>query len=503
MDSVGPGPLEPSAPGPIHHTLPSDEGSRDRVRRCARLLVPVEGSRVLLVEDDPTVRATLRRLFESERCEIQEANCLAMARSACASFRPEVVLLDYELPDGTALDLLPELKEAAPDVPVLILTGHRELDVAVATIKAGAEQFLTKPPDLGALLEMVRRLLEQRSTARREQAGASRRAREEPEPFAGRSAAIRRLAAEAALAAQSESPVLLLGETGTGKGVLARWLHASGRRARQAFVDINCGGLSRELLDSELFGHAKGAFTGALNAKPGLFEAADRGTFFLDEVGDIELALQPKILKVVEEKRFRRLGEVSERRVDVRLIAATHRDLGAAVADGSFRLDLYYRLNTLTLRLPPLRERRDDLPDLTAAILARLTHETGRRAEISPAAEAALAKHSWPGNIRELRNVLERALLTARKATLEPSHLGLEHAAAPTPPPGEGLAGLDCTLADLERRYVELVLRRERGQVDRAAERLDLPRSTLYQKLKLYGLSPSAFRGAEADGDDA
>ncbi len=461
----------------------------------------MEGSRILLVEDDPNARATLRRLFESERLEVQEAERLATARAILPGFRPEVILLDFELPDGTALDLLPEIKEAAPDVPVLVLTGHRELDVAVATIKAGAEQFLTKPPDLVALREMVRRLLEQRSFVRRESAGAVRRAREEPDPFSGSSPAIRRLAGDARVAADSDSPVLLLGETGTGKGVLARWIHAASRRRKQAWVDINCGGLSRELLDSELFGHAKGAFTGALIAKPGLFEAADHGTFFLDEIGDIELALQPKILKVVEEKRFRRLGEVTERRVDVRLIAATHRDLAAAVADKTFRADLYYRLNTLILTLPPLRDRREDLPVLAGSILGRLATETGRRAQLDPGAEAALSSYAWPGNIRELKNVLERALLTAHEPCLGAEHLGLGREGSAPDAQTDPLAGLDCTLAQLERRYVEAVLRRERGQVDRAADRLDLPRSTLYQKIKLYGLSPATFRGPTGEGE--
>ena len=275
----------------------------------------MEGSRILVVDDDPTIRSQLRHLLEADRCEVQDASSLAAARAVFVDFRPEIVLLDYELPDGTALDLLPFLKEGAPDVPVLVLTGHRELEVAVATIKAGAEQFLTKPIELAALRTMVRRLIEQRLFVRRDRAGEVRRARYEPEPFLGESALIRNLEREAKTVAGAESPVLLQGETGTGKGLLARWLHANSPRAKQAFVDLNCAGLSRELLDSELFGHAKGAFTGALAAKPGLFETADRGTFFLDEIGDTEVTLQPKILKVVEEKRFRRLGEVVERRV--------------------------------------------------------------------------------------------------------------------------------------------------------------------------------------------
>ena len=418
----------------------------------------------------------------------------AAARAAFVEFRPEVVLLDYELPDGTALDLLPFLKEGAPDVPVIVLTGHREIDVAVATIKAGAEQFLTKPIELAALRTMVRRLIEQRLFVRRDRAGEVRRARYEPEPFLGTSQSIRALELDAKAVAGAESPVLLQGETGTGKGLLARWLHGHSRRAKQAFVDLNCAGLSRELLDSELFGHAKGAFTGALSAKPGLFETADRGTFFLDEIGDTEPTLQPKILKVVEEKRFRRLGEVAERRVDIRLIAASNVDLGQAVAEKRFRADLYYRLNTLTLHLTPLRQRPEDIPLLAEAILDRLGVETGRRLELTDGAIEELRRYDWPGNIRELRNVLERALLLARTPKLGAADLALQR--RPTASLGANGASdlFQGTLEEVERRYIEQILRLENGQVDRAADRLGVPRSTLYQRLKSWGMSASSFR---------
>lgn len=454
----------------------------------------MDGSRLMVVDDDPMIRSQLRHLFEADRCEVQDVSSLAAARAAALDFRPEIVLLDYELPDGTALDLLPYLKENAPDVPVLVLTGHREIDVAVAAIKAGAEQFLTKPIELAALRTMVRRLVEQRLFVRRDRAGEVRRARYEPEPFLGSSPAIRALEREARTVAGAESPVLLQGETGTGKGLLARWIHNHSRRAQQAFVDLNCAGLSRELLDSELFGHAKGAFTGALIAKPGLFETADRGSFFLDEIGDTEVTLQPKILKVVEEKRFRRLGEVAERRVDIRLIAASNVDLADAVAEKRFRADLFYRLNTLTLRLTPLRERREDIPELARSILARLGAETGKRAELADEAVAQISAYDWPGNIRELHNVLERALLLARTPKIEASHLALERRAAAAADPSANADLYQGSLEEVERRYIERILRLENGQVDRAADRLSVPRSTLYQRLKAWGLQPSAFR---------
>ncbi|MEO7796040.1 MAG: sigma-54 dependent transcriptional regulator [Thermoanaerobaculia bacterium] len=454
----------------------------------------MEGSRILVIDDDPMIRSQLRHLLEVDRCEVQDVGSLAAARAAFVEFRPEVVLLDYELPDGTALDLLPFLKESAPDVPVLVLTGHRQIDVAVATIKAGAEQFLTKPVELAALRTMVRRLIEQRLFVRRDRAGAVRRARYEPEPFRGSSAAIRELESHARAIAEAESPVLIQGETGTGKGLLARWLHAHSRRAQQAFVDLNCAGLSRELLDSELFGHAKGAFTGALAAKPGLFETADRGTFFLDEIGDTELTLQPKILKVLEEKRFRRLGEVAERRVDIRLIAASNVELTQAVIEKRFRADLYYRLNTLTLHLPTLRERPDDIPALAESILERLGAETGKRLELTAGALEQLCSYDWPGNIRELHNVLERALLLTRGPRIEASLLALDRRSLLAVESRSGSDLFQGSLEEVERRYIEQILRLENGQVDRAADRLGVPRSTLYQRLKSWGLQPSAFR---------
>ncbi len=454
----------------------------------------MEGSRILVVDDDPMIRSQLRHLLEADHCEVQDASSLAAARAVFVDFRPEIVLLDYELPDGTALDLLPYLKEGAPDVPVLVLTGHREIDVAVASIKAGAEQFLTKPIELAALRTMVRRLIEQRLFVRRDRAGEVRRARYEPEPFLGESALIRNLEREAKTVAGAESPVLLQGETGTGKGLLARWLHANSPRAKQAFVDLNCAGLSRELLDSELFGHAKGAFTGALAAKPGLFETADRGTFFLDEIGDTEVTLQPKILKVVEEKRFRRLGEVVERRVDIRLVAASNMNLAEAVADKRFRADLYYRINTLTLHLPPLRQRPEDIPALAESSLDRLGFETGKHLKLAPGAVDELRRYDWPGNIRELHNVLERALLLARTGKIEAGQLTLERRSGTRPEARSAGEIYQGSLDEVERRYVEQILRLENGQVDRAADRLGIPRSTLYQRLKSWGLRPTDYR---------
>jgi len=454
----------------------------------------VRGARVLIIEDDAHLAAQLERLFAAEEADTQVARDLASARRLAVSHGPDVTLLDYELPDGTALDLLPYLLELDPEQPVLVLTGHGEIDLAVACIKAGAQQFLTKPVELAALRKLVASACEQRRLRRRD-AASTPRARGAIDPFVGTSRWVRRFEREARVAAGADSPLLLVGETGTGKGVLARWLHANGKRTAEAFVDLNCAALSRELLDSELFGHVRGAFTGAVSSKAGLFEVADRGVLFLDEIGDTELAIQPKILKAVEEKRFRRLGDNQERRVDVRLFAATHRNLADEVDSGRFRADLFYRLNTVTLHLAPLRERREDIPALAETLLARIRAETGREVEIGAETLARLAAHDWPGNIRELANVLERiALFGELTSGAAPDH---PSAASPPAPPPE-LDG-DLRLSTVERRHIERVLRREGGNVDRAAEMLGVPRSTLYQRIKEHGLSLAELRRAGAE----
>jgi DNA-binding NtrC family response regulator len=278
-----------------------------------------------------------------------------------------------------------------------------------------------------------------------------------------------------------------MGETGTGKGVLARWLHENGPRKREPFVDLNCAGLTREFLETELFGHEKGAFTGAISSKQGLFDVAHGGTLFLDEIGDVDPQIQPKLLKVLEEKRFRRLGDVNDRTVDVRLIGATHHDLESMSADGRFRSDLYFRINTLTMRLPALRERPDDIPLLAAQILSHLALTSSRRdMRISDEAMRSLQAYAWPGNVRELRNVLERALLFAEGNVLHPADLALTFRGAPQ---SGSLGDLSLTLEQVERNHIVRVLEAEHGYVERAAVRLGVPRSSLYQKIKRYGIA--------------
>jgi DNA-binding NtrC family response regulator len=314
-----------------------------------------------------------------------------------------------------------------------------------------------------------------------------REQRAEIDPFLGTSPAIRSLAEQARKLLDAESPILIQGETGTGKGVLAAWLHRRGTRAKEAFVDLNCAGLAREFLESELFGHEKGAFTGAIARKQGLLEIAHGGTVFLDEIGDVDPQVQPKLLKVVEERRFRRLGDVRERYVDIRLIAATHADLAALAREGRFRSDLYFRISAIPLFVPPLRERGDDVLILARSLLNRIAADLGRSVpSLEPDAERALLDYHWPGNVRELRNILERALLLGEGRPIGRDAMRFDAIGA-----CPAVADASLTLHDLERRHIERVLGDTGGKVAEAARRLGIPRSTLYQKLKDYGLTMS------------
>jgi DNA-binding NtrC family response regulator len=456
--------------------------------------------RILIVDDEPGIRFGIHDFLESSGYRVDEADGLASALDAVRTRRPDAAVVDYLLGDGTALDLLPKVRELDPDMPLVVLTAHGSIDLAVRAIKQGADQFLTKPVELPALLVVLERLLENVRNRQRQRARQTRQEREVVDPFLGTSAAIREIETQARRVAGSDSPILITGETGAGKGVLARWLHANGPRAAEAFVDLNCAGLSRELLDSELFGHEKGAFTGAVTAKAGLLEVAHHGALFLDEIGDMDAPVQAKLLKVLEEQRFRRLGDVTDRRVDVRLIAATHQDLARGVRENRFRRDLYFRISTLPLAVPALRERAEDIPVLARELLGRVGADLGRGAlDLAPDALRALREYTWPGNVRELRNVLERAVLLADGATLTRRDLRFE-SGVDSEPDADGVA-LDLTLEQLERRHVERVLRAERGRVESAARRLGIPRSSLYQRLKAYGLKASSFQnGGPAGG---
>ncbi|MGA3350811.1 MAG: sigma-54 dependent transcriptional regulator, partial [Candidatus Sulfotelmatobacter sp.] len=417
--------------------------------------------RIIVGEDDQAIRGALVEFLESLDYEVVEAASCAAIREAFRESSPDAAVLDYSLPDGTALDLLPHLKQSHPSVPLILLTGNATVQLAVRAIKEGAEQFLTKPVEMSAIAVVLERALKNQRNQQKQLAGRAREKRESVNPFLGTSAAIRELAEQAERLSASHCTVLIAGETGSGKGVLAKWLHDQSQRSEEAFVDLNCAGLGRELLESELFGHEAGAFTGAVQRKLGLFEVAQRGTVFLDEIGDMDLQVQPKLLKVLEEKRFRRLGDVQERQLDVRLIAASHENLAEQVRKKKFRSDLYFRVSTVTIRVPALRERLEDIPILASQFFERVAMDLGRQhLTISDQTMETLAGYSWPGNIRELKNVIERAVLLSAGETIRPRDLHLEFKEQAAMENGPEL-----TLSEVQRQHIQKTLEAERGNV--------------------------------------
>jgi DNA-binding NtrC family response regulator len=443
------------------------------------LLETVES--ILVVDDDANLRTALKHLLRTNGFAMQEAATAQEGEDAFRTKAPDLAIIDYRLPDGDGVRLLETLHRIDPRVPLVMLTAHGSIDLAVTAVKLGAEHFVAKPIDNTMIMVVVRRALESFRDRRRRHALIPHQARHELDPFVGTSHAIRSLADQASRVLDTQMPVLIRGETGTGKGILAAWLHGQGPRSQGAFVDINGAGLSRDLLEAELFGHERGAFTGAASSKLGLLEVAHLGTVFLDEIGEIAIDLQPRLLKVLEEKQFRRIGDVRNRNVDIRLIAATNRDLGRMVNEGTFRADLYFRINTMHLVIPPLRACREDIPHVARYLLGTMSQD----AELTPRAMQALHEYDWPGNLRELRNVLERALLLSRGASvLDCDVLHFEQSSAQAGAAGPVEAFV--TLAEMERQYIERVLAAENGSVDRAALRLGIARSTLYQKLRRF-----------------
>jgi DNA-binding NtrC family response regulator len=440
---------------------------------------------IVVGEDDQAIRAALSAFLESLDYEVVQAINCAGIRQAFQHASPDAAILDYSLPDGTALDLLPHLKQSHPSVPIILLTGNGTIQLAVRAIKEGAEQFFTKPVEMAAIAVVLERVLKNQRNHQKQLAGKAREKRETADPFLGTSTAIREVAEQAERMGLSHCPVLITGETGSGKGVLAKWLHDHGCRAEEPFVDLNCAGFGRELLETELFGHEVGAFTGAVQRKVGLLEVAQKGTAFLDEIGDMDLQVQPKLLKILEEKRFRRLGDVQERQLDVRLIAASHQDLAEMVRQKKFRADLYFRISTVVIHVPPLRERLEDIPVLARQFFERIALDLGRlHLTLSDQTMEVITAYSWPGNIRELKNVIERAVLLATGETIRPRDLHLEfnrEVAADD--------GLRLTLREAQRMHIQKALDAERGNVARAAVLLGLTRSSLYNKMKTFGIT--------------
>jgi len=444
--------------------------------------------RILVVDDEAALRSAVATYLSDAGYEVFEAGSAAEAAKICDLHQPHGAIVDYSLPDNNGLTVTDRVLESDPNAVVIVLTGHGSIELAVQAIKRGAEQFLTKPVELKVVEVVLRRALAQKHASRVHHASSRNTSLN---PFIGTSGAMTALEAQARRLAGNDRPILLSGETGTGKTILARWLHQNSPRTAGPFVDLNCAGIARELLETELFGYEKGAYTGAVASKQGLFEIANRGTIFLDEIGDMDLQLQPKLLKVLEENRFRRVGDVRDRQVDVRLIAASHHDLAQLAHENGFRRDLYFRISTLPIHLVPLRERREDIRALAEYLLQAISRELGRKTvELAPGALRDLENYPWPGNIRELKNLLERAVLLNDKELIEPSDLSFEVALADETSDSEqpSETSTSSSLAEMERIHIASVLMDENGEIAATARRLGIARGTLYKKIKEYNL---------------
>jgi len=451
----------------------------------------------LVVEDETLFAAAVSKRLTKAGLHCVVASTLAAAAQQLRALEPDVVLLDLRLPDGNGVQFLQTLRERSESPPpVIVLTAYAEVEDAVAAMKQGAADYLKKPIDLDELTITVERVLE--ASALRHQLDYSRQRDShavEGALLLGDSRALAEVRNQilhlARLTSASTEPgpnVLILGETGSGKDVAARLLHLSGSRRERPFVHVDCAALPRELMEAELFGHEKGAFTSATAARAGLIEAAEDGTVFLDEIGELPMDLQAKLLNVIERRRVRRVGSTREHPVAAQFVAATNRDLGHLVAQGGFRADLYYRLNVLTLRLPPLRERREDILPLAEHFAA----QTARRYGIAPAnlgeaARTALRAYNWPGNVRELQHLVERAVMLSEGREIGAADLGLAGAAAPSSSAAsEPLAGL--TLEEAERLLIQRALADTRNNVSEAARRLGVSRMTLRYRMEKHAI---------------
>ena len=453
---------------------------------------------VLIVDDERTLARAMGAYLDASGWETEIAGDAAQALAALERLRPDVVFTDVRLPGMTGIELLRRIREFDRAVPVVVMTAFGTIEGAVEAMKLGAFDYLKKPVDL----EEVRLLAEKArgaAQAREELSFYRGRAAREVPPFAdlvGESPAMQEVLGRARdIAALDEAPpVLVTGETGTGKSVLARAIHASGARAARPFIDVNCTALPATLMEAELFGHERGAFTDAKESKLGLFEAAEGGTLFLDEIGDVELGLQGKLLRAIEDRVVRRVGGVRDRKVDVRIVAATHRELEREVERERFRRDLYFRLAVLILHMPPLRERGDDALVLAERFVRAFGQRYGKDVRrLTPGARDAILRYPWPGNVRELSHVVERAVLWSRGPELGEEHLALS-APPPAPRPAERAAGLPplpsagVDLDQWERGIIEQALRETGGNQTRAAQRLGITRDTLRYRLKKYGI---------------
>jgi DNA-binding NtrC family response regulator len=462
-------------------------------------LSPAETAPILLVEDKDSLRAMLRHALEAQGHAVVEAVDEPEASQLLASTQPSMVLSDLRLPAGDGFGVLRAAKDFDPDLPVVVMTAFGGIQDAVQAMKAGAMDFLAKPIDPDHLLLIVERALSRRRMAAEHVLLKEELAARNGAPrIIGEDPALKKVLGALQRAAGSDATVLLQGESGTGKELFARALHVLSARANGPFVAINCAAIPEHLLETELFGHEKGAFTGAVTRKPGRFELVHRGTLFLDEIGDLPLSLQAKILRALEERRFERVGGNVSLHVDVRVVAATNRNLKAAVAARQFREDLYFRLSVFPIDIPPLRERPGDVEILARHFVDRFSRELAKPTLVlTPDALAALQAYNWPGNVRELQNCIERAVILADDGAIHRKHLNLAfHAPPPVEPSHWERIDLSGTLddvsrrvlAEVERRKLTQALRDAGGNKQRAAELLAVSLRTFLAKLKELGI---------------
>jgi DNA-binding NtrC family response regulator len=442
---------------------------------------------VLIIDDDAALAEMLGLHFEEQGLAVSRAgDCAAGARQA-GERRFDLILLDQQLPDGEGIDLLPELLARQPETPIVMMTGQHDLELAIRAIKLGARDFVHKPLKTATLQATVEKAMAARPPAPQQPQPPERRFGD----LIGRSQAMLEVSKQIALSAANTATVLIGGESGTGKEVVARLIHQHGNRDGD-FVAVNCAAIVDTLLESELFGHEKGAFTGAERAKPGKFELAAGGTLFLDEVAELAPPLQAKLLRVLQERTFERVGGTRSISASARIIAATHRDLFALAGSGGFREDLAYRLNVITITLPPLRERREDIPLLTTALLDRIAREHQRRPpSVSPAALAALRQYDWPGNVRELENVLTQAMVLARDGQITEAELRFRDDTAANggaAPAGDGATLALRSLDEVEAEHIQRVLQHTGGHKGRSCEVLGISRPALDRKIRKYRL---------------
>ena len=434
--------------------------------------------KILIVEDDDAALFGYERYLAKNGFASKSAANLSDARNAVSSDHFDAVLLDLKLPDGNGVDWIPEVKAMYPSLPIIIVSGSGDIPTAVKATKYGAEDFLIKPVDMIDLKAALEKCLEIGSLRKRDL--VQKRLEKQDDPYFGASSTIAEVLEHANVAAANDTVVLLLGETGTGKGVLAKWIHTHGERKSEAFVELNCSSLKGDLLRSELFGHAKGSFTSAFKDKEGLIEVADGGTLFLDEIGDMDAEVQAQLLKTIEEKSFRRIGENHIRKSDFRLICATNRDLLKDSESGKFRKDLYYRICVFPINMPPLRDRKDDIPVMCETLLKSFGYG---HLPLSQPVMQLLGSYPWPGNIRELRNMLERAFLLSRGQEISAHHFPGLGGAEPVSRPSDDAPVPVENLDEMEKVHIKKILERCNGDKYKASDMLGISLSSLYRKL--------------------